>query len=261
MNKFLILTTTTVALFIAGVYFTLCSTKKTDAVLTVGMMSGWAPFMTINAQGNYEGFDVDVAQELANRMGKGLEIQDLGSLAPCFLALEQNKVDMVLSGLDITEQRLAKLSMIQYTGQDVTTFELVFWNNIPATIKSIEDLRTMQDAVICAEAGSAQEKFLDQYTYITKKPMGSATDMLLDVKYGKSLAFIIEPRVAARFKKQESSIKTLPVPLPKEFRVYGEGIGINKKRPELRAEVIALIAAMKTDGILAALEKKWGLGE
>lgn len=260
MNKFLILTTTTIALLVAGAYITLQPTKKFNDSITVGMFV-WAPFMTINSNGEFEGFDVDVAQELASRMGKKLEIQDLGSLAPCFIALEQNKIDMIISDLDITEQRLAKLDMIQYTGEGTTFFELAFWNSIPATVQSIDDLRAMPDAVVCAEAGSAQEKFLDQYTYITKKPMSSATDMLLDLKYGKSLAVILEPRIAARFKKQEPSIKTLPVPLPKAFQVYGCGIGINKKRPELSATVTAIIATMKADGTLAALEKKWGLEE
>src|SRR5256885_977823 len=75
------------------------SQKKEDQ-LVVGMMSGWAPFMTINGAGNYEGFDVDVAQEIARRMNKELVVQDCGSLASCFVALDQQRVDMLMSGLD-----------------------------------------------------------------------------------------------------------------------------------------------------------------
>lgn len=258
MNKLLILTTTSIALLVAGIFFISRSTKRADDTLTVGMFV-WAPFMTINTNGDYEGFDVDIAQELAKRMGKKLEIQDLGSLAPCFLALQQNKIDMIISDLDITEQRLTKLDLIQYTGEKVTSFDLVFWNNIPAGINTIEDLRAMPDAVVCAEAGSAQERFLDSCSYITKKPMGAVTDMILDIKYGKSLATILEPRIAARFKKAEPTLKTLSVPLPSAFQVFGEGIGISKKRPELSAKVTTIIAQMKADGTLPALEKKWGL--
>ncbi len=81
----------TVAFASTIAYLRVRSRAKTDDTLIVGMMSGWAPFMTITAKGTYEGFDVDVAQELAQRMGKKLVIQDLGSLhdsftleTPCF---------------------------------------------------------------------------------------------------------------------------------------------------------------------------------
>ncbi len=246
------------AIPLAIVVITLRSPKQTTDTLTVGMFV-WAPFMTINPDGNYEGFDVDVAKELATRMNRKLVIQDLGSLAPCFIALEQNKIDLIISDLDITEQRLAKLDMIQYTGEKVTTFELVFWKNISNNVTCIEDLKTLPDATVCAEAGSAQEKFLDSIPYVTKKPMGSAMDMILDVKYGKSLAVILEPCIADRFKQQEPLLKTLPVPLPSTFQVYGTGIGVSKKRPTLKASTTKLIQDMKTDGTLPTLKKKWGL--
>lgn len=257
MNKFLVLITILIALPLAIVMFTLQrrSPKQPDTI-TIGMLV-WAPFMTINPNGDYEGFDVDVAQELAKRMNKKLVIQDLGSLASCFIALEQNKIDLLISGLDITEQRLKKLSMVQYTGERTTFFEFVFWNEIPTSIKTADDLKTFPNPVICAEAGSGQEKFLDSLPYITKKPMGSVTDMILDVKYGKSLAVILEPPIAARFKKQESALKTIQVPLPPSFQVFGCGIGINKKRPELNTIITKLIQDIKADGTMAMLEKKW----
>ena len=251
-----------ISAIIALVFGVIClvsrPTKKPDTTLTVGMMSGWAPFMTINPKGEFEGFDVDVAQNIAQRMGKKLEIQDLGSLASCFIALEQNKIDVMLSGLDITEQRLAKLSMIQYTGQDVKSFTLVFWKNIPENIK---DLRTIPESLVCAEPGSAQEKFLDQFDFIRQKPMSSVIDMILDLKYGKSLAAILEPRVATRLKKQNQEIRILDIPLPKDFQVYGCGIALKKNNTNLSPTISKIIQDMKNDGTLTALEKKWQLEE
>ncbi len=258
MNKFLVLITSLIATTLAVVIFTLRSPNSSEDTLTVGMFV-WAPFMTITPSGEYEGFDVDVAKQLAQRMNKKLMIQDLGALAPCFIALEQNKIDLIISDLDITEQRLQKLSMVQYTGEKVTNFELVFWKIIPKNITCIEDLKEFPDATVCAEAGSAQEKFLDSIPYITKKPMGSAMDMILDVKFGKSLTVILEPRIATRYAKQEPMLKTLPVPLPTSFQVYGCGIGVSKKRPALTATITKLIKDMKTDGTLSKLEAKWEL--
>jgi len=254
----LIISTVT-ALVLAGICITIRQTKKPDDTFTVGMMSGWAPFMTINTQGEFEGFDVDVAQEIAQRMGKKLEIQDLGSLASCFVALDQNKVDALFSGLDITQERVAKLSMIQYTGQDVKNFTLVFWNTIPENIKTLQDLRTITNCTVCAEPGSAQEKFLNQFDFITKKPLSSVIDMILDLKYGKSLAMILEPRVAARLQKQNPEMRLLDIPLPKEFQVFGMGIALKKNNTELRSVISKIIEDIKQDGTLTKLEKKWNL--
>lgn len=257
----MIVTAAMIAAFIAIVCITSKTTKKPEDTLVVGMMSGWAPFMTINQKGVFEGFDVDVAQELANRLNKKLVIQDLGSLASCFIALDQNKIDLLLSGLDVTEQRLEKYAMVRYTGQDVTSFELVFWNDIPKGITGMQDLRNIPNAIVCAEPGSAQEKFLDQYSFVIKKSLNSVTDIILDLKFGKSLAAVLEPRVAARFKKQYPEIKTLTVALPKNFQVYGCGIALKKNNHALITSTAAIIQAMRQQGVLKQLEQKWQLEE
>lgn len=238
--------------------YTLRKPTTSSNIFTVGMFV-WAPFMTINPQGTYEGFDVDVAQELAKRMNKTLVIKDLGSLAPCFVALEQNSIDAIISDLDITQARLKKLNMIPYTGETVTSFTLLFWKNIPGKISTVNDLGSIKNPIICAEAGSAQEKFIDAYPFLIKKPMQAVTDMILDVKYGKSLALILEPRIAARYQQQEPGLVALPVQLPPDFQVYGCGIGISKQQPTLTKTIAILINDMKADGTLRMLEKRWEL--
>src|ERR1700733_12765518 len=155
------------ATLLLGVLYTMFRpTKKDDDTLIVGMMSGWAPFMSITANGSYEGFDVDITQELARRMNKKIIIQDMGSLAPCFIALEQNKIDMIISGLDITEKRLQQLNMIYYAGDDVTSYDLLFWKQIPEGIKTIQDLKNYPNPVIIVEPGDSPEKYLDQFDFI-----------------------------------------------------------------------------------------------
>lgn len=250
-----------IALLLAAACIVSRPTNKPDDTIVVGMMSGWAPFMTINTSGAYQGFDVDVAQELAQRMGKKLVIQGLGSLAPCFIALDQKKIAMILSGLDITQKRQKAMTMIWYTGQDVRNFSLVFWNIIPKTIKSMQDLRNLPNAVICAESGSGQETFLDQFDFVTKKRMPSVIDMVLDLKFAKSLAAILEPRVAARLKRQNPEIQILPVALPEDFQVYGCGIAIKQGNTDLATTIASLVSAMRTDGTLAKLEQKWQMEE
>src|SRR5690606_20837831 len=242
-------------------YFWVSDTKESKKTLVVGMMSGWAPFMTINAKGDYEGFDVDVAQEVAKRLDRLLIVQDLGSLASCFIALDQQRIDMMLSDLDITQMRREKMAMIRYSGQDVTQYKLIFWNEIPENIKTMNDMRNFPDAVVCIESGSAQEKFLDGYKFVTKKRVNSLVDIVLDLRFGKSLAAVVEPGVAARLQRQNSEIKSIFVDLPQDFQVFGCGIAINKKNTELIVKTQAIIDQMYADGTLKMLEQKWQVRE
>src|SRR5207249_4261464 len=73
------------------------SKSKIDA-LVIGTAAGYAPFVSINKQGEYEGFDIDVAQALTKKMGKKLVLKDLGSMTSLFMALEQGSIDAIIWG-------------------------------------------------------------------------------------------------------------------------------------------------------------------
>ena len=240
-----------------GIFFFFRKTESKKDVLVVGMMSGWAPFMSINGEGDFEGFDVDVAHEVANRMGKKVVIEDLGSLSSCFIALEQNKVDMILSGLNITQERLNKLNMVPYVGEGTKEYLLVFWKDIPTGISQIQDLKAIKSAIVCIEPGNSTEKYLDQFEYITKRPLSSLADMILDIQYGKSLALFLEPQVVTRLTQTCPEIKYISVPLPPEFQVFGCGIALKKENTSLNDTVASVIQELKQEGILKRLETKW----
>lgn len=233
--------------------------QKDEATLTVGMMSGWPPFMSINEQGQFEGFDVDVAREVAQKLGKKLEIIDAGSLAPLFISLEQNRIDFILSGLDITQKRLSELAMVQYTGSNVDSLSLIFWQKIPDQVKKIEDLRSIENAVVCYEPGSSIDGFIKQFDFIQQKPLAQTSEMVMDIKYGKSLAGLLEPRVAARIARKNPEIKIVSVQLPPAYQLYGMGIALKKENRAFVERIEQIITQLKADGTLKALEQRWQL--
>ncbi len=234
------------------------ASKRDERVLKIGMMSGWAPFMTLNAQGQYEGFDIDVAQALAQKMGKRLEIVDFGSLAPLFLALEQGAIDAAMSGLDITHERLQKVAMVPYVGSGFDRFYLLFWQQVPRDVRTLEDL-TKRKAIIAVEPGSASQTFLKQYPEIEPKLLSGVSDMIMDVQYGRSLAAIVEPLVARRLQKQTPELTSLAIPLPPTFCVYGTGIAVRKDRRALTQAIQQTIDALKRDATITRLAKRWGI--
>lgn len=227
--------------------------------LVIGMMSGWPPYMNIDGQGQYVGFDVDVANTVGKQLGKKVEIKDIGSLATLFLSLEQGKIDMIFSGLDITEERKRRMTLIPYVGEDTTSIYVVFYKQVPQGIKNLNDIAKISRAVVCVEANSTSDKLIDLYPSITKKQLKSMSDMVLDVRAGKSMAFIAEPPVARRLFKKDPELKSIQVSLPKELRIYGCGIAIKKDNEKLASSVASAIKILRSSDQLEILEKKWTL--
>lgn len=233
--------------------------KKIDNQLIVGTASGYAPFVSINANGEYEGFDIDFANELAKRMNKKLVLKDCGSMVPLMLSLQQESVDIIIWALEINKARLNQMAMIQYQGGNVNSYPLIFWKSIPANIKSLEDLKNLPNAIVCIEPGSSQEKFLNKYDFIIKKPLEKVVDMIMDIQYGKSLAALVDPSLIKTIKQKTPELKILNVTLDEDSKSFGNGIGIKKENKDLIAQVQKIIDMMKSDGTLQRLEQKWNL--
>lgn len=233
------------------------STKKSDSGhLIVGVMSGYPPYAQFDEGGNLIGFDIDVANKIAQKLNKELELKDM-SLGALLTALQQNKVDLILSGLCITTERKKKLSMIYYQGKPTTTYPLVFWQKIPESIKALEDLKNYPNAVVCVEPGSSQERFLLTCDFLTLRHISNPIDLVMDLKYGKSLAALFDPTVLPLFAQKNPELKVLEVPLPLEYQSEGCGIAINKNNDELSAKIELIINELKKDGTLDSLEQKW----
>src|SRR5262245_20156221 len=108
--------------------------------LVVGTSSGYAPYVSINTEGEYEGFDIDIAKALADKLGRKLVIKDFGSMPAIILALKQNKADVLIWQISITQERQKQMAMVYYQGEKVTSLPLLFWEKIPDNIKGLEDM-------------------------------------------------------------------------------------------------------------------------
>lgn len=227
-----------------------------NSQLIVGIASGYAPFVSTNEQGVYEGFDIDVAQALAQVLGKDLVLRDLGSMTSLFTALNQGQVDLLIWGLSITQERLNKVAMVHYYGSNLDSYPLIFWQEIPVGVKSLNDLAGQ---VVCCEPGSAQEMILDQYDLISKLPVEKIDDALLNIQYGKAVAALVEPAIAKKFGAKYAQIKSLNVPISQEMQEQGIGIVIQSERGDLIRQVQTIIKKLKTAGVINQLAQKWGL--
>ena len=230
--------------------------QKDTHTFIVGTVAGYAPFVSIDTQGEYVGFDIDIAHALAQQMGKKLILKDLGSMASLFMALEQGSIDAIIWALSITQDRLKKVTMIQYTGKATTDYKLIFWKSIPEAVHSIED---MKGKTVCVEPASSQDVVLSKYTFIHKIPTEKVDDALLYIQYGKADAAFIESAIAKKFKNKYPEIQILDVPLALEDQVMGMGITLQKDNVELAQQVERAVEQLKSTGIINKLEKQWDI--
>lgn len=244
--------------FIAIKFFS--STQKAiDETLVIGLQSGYPPFEFMDTEGKIVGFDVDVAGCIAEKLKKTLVIKDM-EFEGEILSLKQGKIDLIMSGMNITPSRLKEISMIPYHGEAATSLSLIFWKEIPEGVHSIEDMAKLPNPTISVESGALPELYLSRYQNIQAKSFQGALGPLMDVKYGKSVANLVESDVAEYLKQQHAEIKILSVPLSKEESILGFGIGVKKENQELFKQVQEIIQELKASGELKHLEDKWFKG-
>ncbi len=229
------------------------SNKKT---LIIGTAGSYAPFVSVNQYGEYEGFDIDIAKALAQDMDMDLEIKDLGSMSSLFIALEQEKIDAIIWALSITQERLKKVAMIRYQGEDTKSFPLIFWETIPNNAKNIIDL---QNRTICTEIGSCQESIINKYDFINKLRINTIDEALLNIQYKKADGAIVEPAIAKKFQAKYPQIKILELPLADEDQIQGIGIAIKKENTDLIEKIKNSVKNLEETEVMASLETKWNI--
>ncbi len=235
----------------------LCAQK--EETLVVGTTSGYAPFVSLNSEGKYEGFDIDVAELLAKKLNRKLEIKDCGSMPSLMLSLQQKKVDALIWAISITEERMKRMEMVHYQGEKLTELPFLFWKEIPAGINSIADLGRDPKKVVCVEAGTFQEDVLKQFPQIQLKYLDKVMDAVLELRYGKSFATTVDPSLLSKFQAQYPELKVLYLKLPEAQQAFGNGVCLSKKDKDLSDKVRQALAELAQEGKIAELEKKWGL--
>src|SRR3954452_1450061 len=87
--------------------------------LTVGAYPANPPWENKKEDGSFEGFEVDLVNEIGKRLGDEMKIQDLGFQA-LFAATSSGRIDMAISSITINKDRLQNQSFTQpYYNSDV----------------------------------------------------------------------------------------------------------------------------------------------
>lgn len=83
----------------------------TDKLVVAAFPSN-PPFEARNPAGEFEGFEVDVVRELGKRIGAAVDIQPF-DFQPIFAAVSSGRVDLAISTISVTPERLKSLGFLQ----------------------------------------------------------------------------------------------------------------------------------------------------
>lgn len=240
-------------------FSSLFAAKTAEKPLIIGTTSGYAPYVSLNDAGKYEGFDIDFIEALSKKLNRSYVLKDCGSMTGLMMALKQKKVDMIIWAISITEERQKKMNMIYYQGDLVSEIPIIFWDKAPENLKQLSDLSKEGAPLLAVEAGSYQVDILKRVPKATLKNLNSITDVILDLKYGKSFASAIDSSLVAKYTEKFPELKAVYLPLPEECQSLGNGICVEKNNIELTKKVQNAVQGIMNEGIVTALEKKWGM--
>ncbi len=227
-----------------------CSSSQENNSLTVGLQSGYPPYEYVDEHGAVVGFDVDIAQKIADSMNKKLVIKEMG-FDSLILGLKNHKIDLILSGMSITPERLKTIDMVPYHGDKVTDLQLLFWKKPGSPIESLNG------QTVVVQTGTFQENILRRYSQIEPKLLENTLELVMDIKYGKSIAALVEPAVGNELKHKYPQIHSVNLFLPPADQVMGNGIGVAKDNPDLKAAVEKEVQRLKENGQMSELVQKW----
>ena len=223
----------------------LLKTIQEKGKVVVGMSADYAPyeFHYIDESGKdvIGGFDVDIANEIAKKIGVELAIQEMDFDA-LVAALPAGKIDLVISGMNPTEER-AK----------VVDFSEIYYNSKHGVLVRAEDadkyktFADLEGAKVGAQLGSTQEQIAkSEIPNADLQLLANVNNLILELKSGKVDAIVMEKPVA------EMAVKTNPelaVGEPTyEEKTGGNAVGIAKGNEELLAKVNEVIKELNETG-------------
>ncbi|HUS13513.1 MAG TPA: transporter substrate-binding domain-containing protein [Chloroflexia bacterium] len=233
--------------------------KLTKAgVLSVGSDASYPPQEYIDAAGNPVGVDIDIASEIASRMGLELNVVNF-KFDDIIPALNAAQFDLVISAMTITTDRMAVVDFVPYfeAGQAV----LVRKGN-PAGIKTLDDL---SGKTAVAQQGTVEEETLNALNESLEKAgkpkvnvltYPNDTDAVDQLRVGRADATLHDSPVAAYYAALNPNGFEVAIP---NFDSAPEGIATAKINKPMHDAVQAAVDAMKADGTMAAIMAKWGV--
>jgi ABC-type amino acid transport substrate-binding protein len=229
-------------------------------VLTWGTNAAFPPFESVNAKGEVEGFDKDLADVIGEELGVEMQVIDT-AFETLFAGLEAKKFDMVIAGVTITSERMDKMDFSDpyfEAGQLIT---------VRVDYDEIQDENDFAGKVLGVQIGTTADEIVSRMQAGEDEYEGKAVDIkeikrydnypqaFLDLQHGNLDAVIVdEPVGKAYVKEHGDKVKLVSEePFVKEYTA----IAFRKGDTEMVNKVNDVLKKIKEDGRYDEMLDKW----
>ena len=237
-------------LLVVGLVLLGCSSQKSANTLVVGTAADFAPLEFIDENGNFAGFDIDLMNAIAEKIGYEVKWEN-ADFAGLVASLQTGKYDAVISGMTITASRQEE---VDFSRPYFRSDQAVVVQESNTSILSRQDLADKRIGVQLGTTGEllARQLVSDKgsvYTY------DSPDQAFLDLNTGRLDAVVNDLPVSGYF-----LVRNQNLPLKIAFTIETEeyyGVAMKKGNTELAEKINNALVELKQEGKYAQIYQKW----
>ncbi|SHG08919.1 transporter substrate-binding domain-containing protein [Ornithinibacillus halophilus] len=216
-------------------------------VLIMATSADFPPFESYDTDGNFEGFDIEIAKVIAEELGYELEIEDM-SFDGLIGALQSGRVDFVMAGMSATEERRQNVDFSKEYHRSGEMF-------IYQPDESINGLEELEGKTVGVQLGTIQEEGADvlseEYGFEVKK-VDDASVLIQELMSNRIDVAYMDKTVATGYINSQG-LEGFDDPT-----TSSPGMGIAfPKGSELVEQVNEILTALEKDGTIDELEEEW----
>lgn len=225
---------------------------KAAGELRIGITSTQPPYAMLAKDSTIIGFEVSIAQKLADKMGLKLKTIQF-NFADLIPALKDGKIDLIMSGMTMTAERNMEIAFVgpyHIAGMSILTFAQVY-----ADAESPEDLNKGSVKVVTLK-GSTSEAFVKENMPNAKLTTTDDYDEAIQLVNKEKVGLLLAGNAIIRYTMLRNPDSGY-VSLEEAFNYEPIGIGLMPNDYLLVNLLQNLIDEMKENGELEELENYW----
>ena len=202
-----------------------------------------------NADGEWIGFDADLAKLFAERLGVEVQFQ-LIDWESKVMELDGRTIDVVWNGMTLTDEVLAAM---ECSNAYLNNAQVVILPSAEA--ENYADAESMSGLQFAVESGSAGEQMAIENGF-SYTPVTDQATAVLEVESGTCDAAIIDSLMASAMVGEDTNFAELTYTISLNTEEYGVGF---RQGSDLAAELNAFFSEIYADGTMQELADQYGV--
>lgn len=221
-----------------------CGGKK--EALRIGTEASFKPFEFTNESNEVVGFDIDIAKEIAAKIGREVKIVNM-DFSGLIGALQANQIDLAVAGMSITPERQQS---IDFSDPYYDASQVIVVQEATTSISTKDDL---VGKTIAVQMGTTGADAAAKVEGAKLKQFQKVNEAFLELQNGRADAVVIDAPVAKEYLKNMTGLKIASDPFTEEKY----GIGIKKDNTKLLEDVNKALQEIVKSGKYQELYDKW----